>query len=353
MRQQGPPGSSADPPRRTIGPATARGWFPVMAATAFVPVAQFVVTALVIIGIVRIMKRKGIFTDEYQPVFDKLVTELAIPAVIFSIFASYRFTPGTIRPAAVLFAVLVSALVLAYVVCRLLRLAPGVTGTIVMISGFGSTATMGYPVLAELFSTQAEIVNEGFTIATVGVAFPFFTLGVIIASHFGSLAAGKDVRVRDTFRDFLATPIFISFVAGLAASFVLTRFQVPGAEGFIGVFTSFFTIIHLSLGLILWIAIGLMLRPVRLRFFLPLFALVAVIKLLFSPAVAMLFGGVAGFPAVTQQLLLLEAAVPSGALAAVLASRYGCDTTLAGWMVVGTYIACIVTIPFVFIMLPV
>ena len=60
------------------------------------------------------------------------------------------------------------------------------------------------------------------------------------------------------------------------------------------------------------------------------------------------YAQVAGVPYVTSLLLLFEAAIASGALAAVMASRYGCDGPLAGWLVMGTYLLSLVTVPFVF-----
>ena len=316
---------------------------------AFGPVYQFVIIALMIVGIIRILKWKGIFTSIDQPVFDKLVTELAVPAVIFSIFATYDFSADTLVPAGILFLVLVLALALAYSICRLCHFPPDVTGTIVMVAGFGSTATMAGPVLMELFSSQPAVMEKGLTIGTIGVAFPFFTLGVLIASHFGSEKAGRKVRIADTLKEFLATPIFLSFIAGLAVAFLIGLFRIPGGEGFVDIFTHFFTILNLSLNLLIWIAIGLMLRPVKLRYFLPLFLLVVCIKLLFEPAAASFFALSLGVSAINQQILLLECAVPSGAIAAVLASRYHCDSALAGWMVVGTYLVSLVTIPLAFL----
>jgi predicted permease len=185
------------------------------------------------------------------------------------------------------------------------------------------------------------------------VAFPFFTIGVLIASHFGAQETGRDVRISDNLKEFLGTPIFISFIAGLVAAFLMGQFRIPGAEGFADIFTHFFTIINLSLNLLIWIAIGLMLRPVRITYFLPLFLLVVCIKLLFEPMTATFFAVSAGVSSINQQILLLESSVPSGAIAAVLASRYGCESSLAGWMVVGTYLVSLITIPLVFLIFPV
>lgn len=319
---------------------------------SFIPIYQFVIIALMIVGIIRILKWKGIFTDTDQPVFDKLVTELAVPAVIFSIFATYDFSTDTLVPAGILFLTLILALALAYIVCRLCHFPPKVTGTIIMVAGFGSTATMASPVLMELFGSQSAVIEKGLTIGTIGVAFPFFTIGVLIASHFGAKETGREVRIADTLKEFLATPIFLSFIAGLVAAFLMAHFQIPGAEGFTDIFSHFFTIINLSLNLLIWIAIGLMLRPVKITYFLPLFLLVVCIKLLFEPVTATFFAISAGVSLINQQILLLESSVPSGAIAAVLASRYGCDRSLAGWMVVGTYLVSLLTIPLVFLIFP-
>lgn len=319
---------------------------------SFLPIYQFVIIALMIVGIVRILKWKGIFTENDQPVFDKIVTELALPAIIFSIFATADFSPETLVPAGILFLTLLVALAVAWVICYACRFPPKVTGTIIMISGFGSTATMASPLLLNLFGSQAGVIEKGLTIGTLGVAFPFFTIGVLIASHYGAKEAGRDVRVSDTLKEFLGTPIFISFVLGLVAAFLLQYFQLPGATGFIDIFTHFFAIINLSVNLLLWIAIGLMLRPMKLRFFLPLFAIVIAIKLLFEPLLATCLATSAGVSLMNLQILLLISSVPSGAVAAVLASRYGCDSSLAGWMVVGTFLVSLITIPLVFLFFP-
>ena len=81
--------------------------------------------------------------------------------------------------------------------------------------------------------------------------------------------------------------------------------------------------------------------------------MVIAIKLLLSPLLAAVLAVSAGVPPVVQQVLLLECAVPSGAIAAVLASRYGLDRSLAGWLVIGTFLVSLVTIPLVFLLAPV
>lgn len=315
------------------------------------PIYQFVLIALIIIGSIKYLKYRGFFTDDDQSVFDKLVTELALPAVIFSSLAKLEFSISTIAPACVLFITLLLALIIAYIFCRICKFSRPISGTIIMASGFGSTATMASPLIYELFSSQPDVIQKGLTIGTLGSAIPFFTLGVIIASYFGAQYAEREVRISDTLKNFFMTPIFISFIVGILVAFLLQEFHIPGTVYFVDIFTNFFTIISVSMNLLIWIALGLMLRPIKIKFIIPILFVIICIKMLFEPIVATLLSTSLGLSLITQNLLILENAMPSGAIAAVLASRYGCDSSLAGWLIVGTYVISLITMPLVFMAL--
>jgi predicted permease len=155
--------------------------------------------------------------------------------------------------------------------------------------------------------------------------------------------AGPWCRQRD--EEFLTTPIFIAFLLGLVASVIISIFQVPGAGAFADLFVGFFSVINHSVELLVWIAIGLMLHPLKAKQFLPLLALVVCVKMILQPILALGGAYIVGFPVFEQEVLFLEAAIPSGAIAAVLASRYGCDGPLAAALVIATYLVSLVTIP--------
>jgi predicted permease len=315
---------------------------------SFLPVYQFVTVTFLVIAVVRFLHWRGIFTDDYQPVFDRLVTELALPAIIFSMVATSTVPPEMVVPILILFAGLITALCIAWGICRALHLSPKTTGTVVMVSGFGSTATMAIPIVTETFPTVTQAYEHAVVIGTFGVALPFFTIGVLISSYFGTFDEYGHGHIIRVLKEFLTTPIFIAFVLGSIISILLSSFQIPGAAVFNDIFTSFFTILWQSLQLLIWISIGLLLRPIRARYLLPFLLVTAAIKLIIEPALVMGYAQLAGISYVASLLLLFEAAIPSGAVAAVMASRYGCDGPLAGWLVVGTYLICLVTLPFVF-----
>lgn len=317
--------------------------------SSFEPVYQVVILSLIIIGVVRLLKWKGIFTEQDQPVFDKLVTELAVPGVIFSFIITSNVTINTLLPAGILFFALIVSLCVAYGICLLFRFSYKTTGTLVMVSGFGSTATLGSSLLVDLFHFQSGAIEDGLAIGTIGVAFPFFTIGVLIASYFGAKEQGQTVSFLRSLWDFLMTPIFISFIMGIVVSLILKNSDIPGADVFIDFFNHFFGIISLSLMLLIWISIGLLLRPPVLTSIFSILVMVALIKLILEPVITVSLSGFAGLSTITTALVLLQSSMPSGAIAAVMASRYGCDGPLAGWMVVGTYLVSLITIPVVFL----
>jgi predicted permease len=306
---------------------------------------QFVATFILIVLIVRLLKRRGVFNDSHQPVFDRLVTELALPAVIFSSLATMTFRPEWMVTTGILFLAVALSGIVAFLACRALGLPPKTTGSVVMAAAFGSTATFAIPLITAVYGEQSVALGEAMTDCTLGVAIPFFTAGVAVAVYFGRNQEEPDHGIGSTLKDFLSTPIFIAFLLGLIVSVIVSGFQIPGAGAFSGLFAGFFSVINHSVELLVWIAIGLMLHPLKAKTFLPLLGLVVSVKMLLQPALVLAGASAAGLTALYVEVLFIEAAIPSGAIAAVLASRYGCDGPLAAALVIGTYLVCLVTIP--------
>lgn len=314
------------------------------------PLVQLVITFLVIVGTIRLLKWRGIFSDSHQPVFNRLVTELALPAVIFESVTTISFRSDWVLPALVIFIALLISLVIIYGLCRAFRLPAKTTGTVVMVGAFGSTATFAIPLLGNIFGGGSGIVAQGITIGTLGVALPFFTLGVFIAVYFGRKEEDTNHSIVSILKDFLSTPIFIAFLLGIIVSAIVSHYPVPGSAVFRDIFMGFFEVIKHSVDLLVWIAIGLMLKPIKLKKFIALLVLVVLMKLLVQPVLALFLPyAVGGLPHLTRQIILIESSMPSGAIAAVLADRYGCDGPLAAALVVATYLISILTIPLLFL----
>jgi len=313
---------------------------------------QFIVMFLLIVAVVQLLKRRGVFNDSHQPVFDRLVTEFALPAIVFGMLTTTVIRADWVLPILIVNIAVIAAMLIAWAACRAFSLPPAATGTVVILSAWGSTYTVGAPLLSDVFGPMSEELALGHALGTFGFALPFFTLGILVAGYFGLAGQGKHFSLPAFLKDFFCSPVFLAFWLGLIVSLLFTVFNLPGAEIYDDVFVEFFVVIQHALNLLVWISLGLLLRPVQARTFVPLLALVAIVHHFLLPALVFVGGSVTGLSLMEQQVSVILAAMPSGAIAAVIADRYGCDGKLAAALVIGTYIISLVTLPLILIMVP-
>jgi predicted permease len=307
------------------------------------PLLKSITVFFLLVLFIQLLKRQGIFNDTHQPVFNRLVTELALPVTIFSTLAISRIYADQIIGAAVMLLSIAVCCLLAYIACRAMNLSGSMTGSLVMLAGFGSTSTLAYPLIRQTFGADSEAMALGLIIGEFGVCIPFFTLGVLMAAWFGSRDAQKSPDIRPVMKNFFVSPIFISFVLGLLVS------QVPVASGFFtsSFWTIFFGYFTNGLEILVAVSLGLMLRPVQIRHILPLFLLIVGLKLFLQPLFVLYGASLLSLSPLATEILVIEAAMPSGAVAAVIADRYGCDGPLASALVIATYLVSLLTIPLV------
>ncbi len=307
------------------------------------PLLKSVTVFFLLVLFIQLLKRQGIFNDTHQPVFNRLVTELALPVTIFSTLAISRIHADQIIGAAVMLVSIALCCLLAYIACRAMNLSGSMTGSLVMLAGFGSTSTLAYPLIRQTFGADSEAMALGLIIGEFGVCIPFFTLGVLMAAWFGSRDAQKSPDIWPVMKHFFVSPIFISFVLGLLVS------QVPVASGFFtsNFWTIFFDYFNNGLEILVAVSLGLMLKPVQIRHILPLFLLIVGLKLFLQPLLVLYGASFLSLSPLATEILVIEAAMPSGAVAAVIADRYGCDGPLASALVIATYLVSLLTIPLV------
>jgi hypothetical protein len=307
------------------------------------PLLKSVSIFFLLVIFIQLLKRQGFFDDSHQPVFNRLVTELALPVTIFSTLAVSRIHADQILSAAVMFLSIAACCFLAYLACRAMKLSYGKTGALIMLAGIGSTSTMAYPLIRQTFGANSEALALGLIIGEFGACIPYFLIGVPITAWFGSRETNQTSEVWPVIKTFFVSPIFIAFLLGLIVS------QIPVASTLMSgeFFATFFGYFANGLEILVAVSLGLMLKPVDLRPILPLFLLIVFLKLFFKPVFVIAGATVLGLPSLAAEILVIEAAMPSGAIAAVVAGRYGCDGALASAMVISTYIVSLLTIPLV------
>jgi len=316
------------------------------------PLCEFIGMFFLIILVVQLLKQRGVFNDSHQQVFDRLVTEFALPAIIFGLLTTTTLRAEWVLPVIIVIGAVLVTMFVAWVTCRIFGLTPSVTGTMVILSAFGSTYTLGGPVISAVFGVQSEQVALSQVIGSFGFALPFFTLGILTAGYFGLSEKGEKISLPGFLKNFFTTPIFLAFWLGLLVSILFSAFNLPGADVYRDLFTDFFIVIQHAINLLVWIAIGLLLRPVRLRVLIPLLALVSAIHLVILPSLVFVGVYAAGLPILQQHVAIIMAALPSGAIAAVVADRYGCDGKLASAIVICTYLVSLVTLPLILTLVP-
>lgn len=293
-------------------------------------------------GSAVLLRRRSSILQAEEGVFPRLVTDFALPALIFLSLSREPFELHQLELAFVLFASIAVVMTVAWLIGRRMRLERPVLGSVILVSGVGSTSTLGYSLIQSVYGDNTEIMADVVVMGEFGVILPLFIFGVAIAMYFGEDAEDSH-SLGAAVRGFLRSPIFLALVLGLLAS----TLEMPQDHWAVDLLNGFLQVASDSLTLLVAFTIGLMLRPIALRKIVSLFVLVALLKMVLEPLVA---GGLAwalAVPELERDILLVEAAMPSGALAAVIAARYGCDSAVASALLIGTLGLSLLVVPLI------
>lgn len=304
--------------------------------------ANLIQALFVLIGLILIsvwLKHRGAVDDSYAPGLTRVVMDLCLPAVVFNSLSRQSLEPRLIMLGLIMLVAVFSSLIVAYLIGRLLRLASAQLGAVVMVAGFGSSASLGYVLIGQVFPNTDAAMVDAVVMNTLGSTLPVFLIGIPIAAYFGG-GGNSGEAVLKAVRSFLISPLFFALVLGVAASFI----DLPN-----NVLTTtlyrFLDALQGGMLLLIALTIGLLLRPISLRQLGPALAAVAAIKLMVDPWVAAELARLDSMGRLALEVLVIEAAMPSGTIAAVLAARYGCDGAFASALVVLTYSLSLVTTP--------
>ena len=306
---------------------------------SFAFIAPAVATVFGTIVLAVLLRRTGFPSSDHAPIFSKLILEVALPAQIFVNLAEGAIGECMLRPALLMLLAEMGVLAIAWAAGLAMRLERRQMGSFLLASTFGSSAIIGYTLARALFPGNAEAMLETTIITELGVGLGVFTVGVFIASRYGSGGNAGDATV-----GFLKSRIFIALVAGLLWSLLGLPRDFPPIRVTFDVFKLFGE----GLPILAALAVGLMLKPVRVKAVLPMLVGCALLKLILQPTLAGLIAGAASVAEAHRDLLIIMAAMPSGTVAAVLAAKYDCDGPLASALVVATTVLGALSVAVVF-----
>lgn len=283
---------------------------------------------LVLIGVGFLARQTRLLTREHAPILNNLIIYVAMPALIFRAMHAATITPRLlIFPAVGLIAASVT-LAFCLLLAGLLRLPRGTLGAFLIAGSMGNTGYLGYPMTIEIFgfgNLPKAIFYDVF-----GTVVIVLTAGIYVAGRYGEAKDGVHPA-----RQILTFPPLIGVILALA----LKSVALPG---FVDTALSYLAAAAVPL-IVMTIGLSLELGdvPSNAR---PL-SLLALAKLVVSPAVALLVGVLLGLVGSDLGIVVLQASMPSLMFSLILGVRYRLDLAFLPAAIVATTMAGLVTIP--------
>lgn len=308
--------------------------------------AAGVLTIFSVILLAVLLKKVKVLNKEHSMLFSKIVVKVTLPALIFSSLIGQSFDGSYLKMALVMVLVEIGIGILAWTIARSLRLSRAETGALILVSAFGMSTMLGYPLISQTFSGDLQAMQEAVVTSEFGVGFLLFIFGPLIAMYFGGSGVDNKIILRSAGR-FIISPVFLSLVLGVAFSFI--SIQQTNEAYLIG--SRVLDVIAQANTLMVAMAVGLMIEMKATGRHLLFFSLAVLLKLLIKPALTFLMIENTQFTEMMKEIIIIETAMPSAILGAVFARQYNCNPELVSTTVVVTLIVCVFTVPVLFFFL--
>lgn len=307
---------------------------------------QSLLVLITVIFLGMFLRKWKVISEDSGVVFTKIIINVTIPALIFSALSQQKFEVEKLLLAVVMISSQIGCALIAWLVSKMLRLSRPRRGALVLASTFTSSAFLGYAVVREVFQDSAEAMADAAIVSELGVAVLLFTMGIFIAMHFGSKKIDKKDSQKNMIR-FFYSPIFISLVSSILVSFI----ELPKENILVAGFYKSLNIITNANTFLVALTIGVMLHFKNLSKVIWVVLLAVVIKLIIQPLLSYYQADLYQFSAMWKQIVVLEAAMPTAAMTAVFARRYGCDAELTSILVFATFISSCITMVMMMLLL--
>jgi predicted permease len=298
------------------------------------------ISVVVVIYLIAIWLRNlGILSEGHSLTLARIVTDVCLPAMVFKGLASQSISPDQLEPAGVMLSLEITCIALAWAVASMLGLPRGKKGAVVFCSAFGSSTFLGYSIITQMYPGNTAALGEAVLISEIGVGYPIFILGPMLAAFFGSEKSSLRASL-----SFFRSPVFFALLIGLAWGVL----GLPGKDGPAAPVFHLADVLSGALTPLAILSVGLMLRRPRVKVILVPLAVVVFIKLLFKPLLAGFASTSLGFPEMWREVLVILAAMPPAVLGAVFLKRYGGDGETASALLLAATLLSIPTLMAVF-----
>ncbi|MFS8071252.1 MAG: AEC family transporter [Byssovorax sp.] len=293
---------------------------------------SLVVGFVVVVAVGHALRATGRLPASAAHTLNTVVTDVTMPALILATLGARAIPAGAPRAVVAATLGLGAALVLGTIAARALGAARPAQGAIALTAGFSNTGFLGIPLVLALYPAAGEAGATAVLVDAFVTTLWLYTAGVFWARRQGEGGESAPPILR-----LLATPATVAVVAGLAMSLLGLHLPAPVARLATLLGGATVPLVFLALGLRLdWKDVHGRLRPILAA---------SVIRLGIVPAVVFGVAVALGLRGPVRDATVLEAAMPSSMMAAVLADRYGCDGPLGTAAVVFTTLLGVLSIP--------
>lgn len=211
---------------------------------------QKVLPVFLVLFLGMLCRRKNLLTREGINALKKVAVDIALPAVMFSAFATAEYSVQSICVPLTIFALCLVALFLGFQLCRWLKISGRLSPF--LAAGF-EAGMLGYALFAILYPDESV---SAFAIVDLGQVLFVFTVYKIL------LAGGRDVK--GALREALASPTVWAILAGLlfGATGLYRALQPSGVSGIIDAATDF---VSAPTSALILLAIGYDLAPTQIK----------------------------------------------------------------------------------------
>ncbi|MEA1891149.1 MAG: AEC family transporter [Campylobacterota bacterium] len=300
-----------------------------------------ILVIVALISFISFLRHIGLFKQEDSGLFAKIILNITLPAVVFSILShSKTLVPEYLLIALFILISEVILLFLAWLIGKRLNISDAQLGTLMLSSAFGSSTLLGYVFIGQIFPSNEKALFEAVILSEIGVGIGFFTIGTMVAIYFGNSSSQKQTPLQSMIV-FLKSPLFLSIIAG--AIYSLSGLPTQGL--FFKEFFSAIEIVAKSNTFFVMLIVGVSLRFNGISSILSLISVAVVLKLLLAPLLIW-FSVVSTMNLTPLQIevAVLETAMPTAMMTVALAAKYGCDAQLASKLIFVSTIVSIVTI---------
>jgi len=287
-------------------------------------VTETVIAFTLMVIMAYLLKRKGILKQEDSSLFAKLLTQAILPATIFYQLWTNPLSGESLAPVLVMFLSGIISLAISWLIGFLLKFDRQSTGALMIVSSFGSSALIGYPIIQYAFANNPQALAQGIIISELGVGLPIFIFCPAVAMYFGGKFEGI-VDMRKLAKDYFLSPIFVAIVLGL----VFSHLNIPAGKPFVDTIMEALKMMQGALVVLSAVILGLQLSFQPMKGFWKLIMVSILIQMLFQPWFSDFASGLLNVSAENRQILVLISAMPAAILGPVFAARYDCAAKTA------------------------